>query len=232
MDSLIAYFFIQLEYKRSVDACLFVDVRQRYRDVEIESCLAVKRQEKNFPLRFRKGPDLSISEEPSANIPLRNLYLVCEAVTCFSGVKEVYLVCQRGENYVPDRSPEFFELTTALLERLEKVRVVNPFVTMTKQDIVEWYIHNKLPRELLYATVGCYNPVLKAEKWEHCGSCSACFRRSVAFAYNGLSLDRMCSDIRKWEGIQKYIQDIKERRMEKRREKQTLEVLREWGYKI
>jgi len=228
MDSLIAYFYVTSYYEEPIDACLFVDVGQRYRDMEIEACLKVKSLKEDFPLRIRKGPDLSISEAPDAYIPLRNLYLICEAVTCFSGVKKIYIACQRGENYVSDRSLTFTELTSVLLEKLEGVRVVNPLIYVTKIDMVEWYVENSFPIDLLYATVGCYNPI----NGKHCGQCSACFRRSVAFEYCGLPLDPMEHDIRKWEGIQKYINDIREKRMEKRRETQTLTVLKKWGYTI
>jgi len=134
------------------------------------------------------------------------------------------MITQRGELSIPDRSPEFFDEATKMLTFLhgKYKEVVTPFLKLTKQDMVSWYKMQGLDLELLKQTSGCFS-----EEEGSCGNCPACFRQWIAFAYNDITLT-FNRDITKWEGIKEYKQKMLDGKYEKRRTKQTLEVLRKY----
>jgi hypothetical protein len=105
------------------------------------------------------------------------------------------------------------------------IKVRNPFSDMTKSQMVKWYINHVGDITSLKKTVGCFD---RANG--HCGACASCFRRSIAFAANKIPLDNQ--NIKKWSGIHDYIDKLKAGQYEPERTKETLDVLKTWGWHV
>ena len=167
---------------------------------------------------------LSQFEAEDANIPGRNLHFA--AVAAHYGDK-VYLVCQRGEMVIPDRSPKFFTEVSELLTFLHgRPKLISPvFQDMTKADMVKWALENRVPREDLLSTYSCFSGLAG-----RCGGCPACARTAWALDYNNILPNNFfLQDIWKWEGWQQYISKIKAGKYESVRANQTELVLRKRG---
>ena len=115
-------------------------------------------------------------EKHDAFIPLRNMYFVMVAAN--HDYELIWLTVQRGEQNIPDRSPEFLQrISKELSIQMEhEVTVDCVFSTWTKQDMVKWYVDEGYDINLLKQTVSCFHPI-----YERCGACPACFRRWIAF---------------------------------------------------
>jgi len=170
MDSYIAWHFL------SYPPTMFVRLGHRYEKMEFDA--AYNTIPETF---FTKRYPLGEFEQPDAYIPMRNLLLAMVAVG--RGADKVWLVVQKDEMSIADRSEEFFDSVSKFLSFLvgRQVEVDTPFRSMDKTDMVRWYVENGKDVAELKRTIGCYNPT-----WGHCGDCPACFRRFVAFKNNGL----------------------------------------------
>jgi len=217
LDSLIAFFYL------GEPKCVHCTNLSRY-----------SWRERQVVERFRRelGIDTKIVnldwlekfEEPDATIPARNLILA--SVGAYFG-DTIYLVAQRGEQDIPDRSPKFFAATSQLLSTLhQRPKVVDPvFGDKTKCDMVEWALENGVSEELLQMSYSCFRGLA-----ERCGECKACARMSVALDYNSiLPDDFFAKDIWEWSGWQEYKVNLLAGRYEERRTQQTLQVLQRRG---
>jgi len=215
VDSFIAYFYLNRP------PCLYVDLGHRYAEKEKKNVMRIAKKV-GMDLRIESCLKLGKWEEEDANIPMRNMFLVMIG-SYFAD--RIYLITQRGEMSIPDRSKEFYKKASEIISFLhgKKKEVYSPFFNMTKQDIVGWYKEQGLDLDLLKETISCFS---SAEG--RCGRCPACFRQWVAFSYNGIDVD-FRNDITKWEGIKTYKKKLLKGEYEERRTKQTLEVLRRYG---
>lgn len=214
LDSTISWFY--LEKPKTV----FVNLGHKYHAQEYFTCKALaKRLKMDFVLEKRLY--LGDHEAPDAYIPMRNLFLAM--VGALYG-DEIYLVFQRGEQGIPDRSPEFLKSASKMLSFLNGREVVvdSPFLSMTKADMIAWYIKEGHPLDVLYKTYSCF---AEDSMESPCGCCAACFRRWVSFEYNNLSLI-FKRDIKEWSGIPDYVRKIKAGEYEARRANQIVDVLR------
>lgn len=207
LDSYIAWHFLH-EPKT-----LFCDLGHRYAVHE-------------FPVVKRLVPDTIIDsrlnladwEEKDANIPLRNAFLVMIASHYD---KDIVLVVQRGEMNIPDRSPHFFNSFGEWLSFLREgtYTVSTPFFAMTKTQMVAWYLNWRHDPEVLKSTRSCYSVGELP-----CGNCAACFRRWVAFYNNDLE-EEYEQDIKKYDGIEIYVDKMKRGQYDRKRAEETLLAL-------
>lgn len=220
MDSFIAYHYL------GRPRTFYFDLQHRY--AKKEKMAIVRTIPTTFILKYLK---LTEFEQEDANIPMRNLYLVMTLANFLAkrGFTRgsIYIVCQKGEMSIPDRSETFFSDINRIVKFYGPFNfdVINPFPHMTKAQMVKWYKETIGDIDMLKRTVGCYSSTPG-----HCLACSACFRRNVAFAYNDIPLDG--EEIKSWEGIKTYIERIKRKELDPDRERETVEVLRKWGYEI
>jgi len=113
-------------------------------------------------------------------VPSRNLLLAIIGTwyadeVCIAGIKG---------DHVVDKSPEAFDLMSGTLRLLganEHILVFSPFWSMTKSDIVRWYMRQGGNAEALRQCIGCYDP-----RPGHCGDCPCCLRKWVAMRQAGV----------------------------------------------
>jgi 7-cyano-7-deazaguanine synthase in queuosine biosynthesis len=94
-------------------------------------------------------------------------------------------ICMAGlkDDNVGDKSPSAFITMENLLTELngEVYSVFSPFWRMEKEEVLKWYINEKLSIPDLLQTTSCYHPT------EYfCGECPSCFRKYCAFVSNGI----------------------------------------------
>jgi len=223
LDSYIAWHYL----KRP--RTLYCDLGHRYAPVEkevIQSLIVTT----HIDGRLRLGD----WEKEDAEIPLRNAFLLM--IASYYDPK-IAIVCQKGEQDIPDRTFDFLLSMSQMMSTLHgsHVEVVNPFSEMTKVDMVDWYKGAGFSTDMLYRTWSCYRP-RDPDMYEafaddlHCGACSACFRRWVAFACNGLWEEEYRNNIFKWEGTEQYLIKMLNGEYDDQRVGETLLALREAEY--
>lgn len=215
IDSLIAWYYL------GKPPCLHISGHSRYSPTELLTIerLEIEHSEMKITI-IEEMKWLRQFEEEDANIPARNA-LFC-LIASYYGDK-IYLVCQKGEQSIPDRSPKFAETTSDYLSRLHDItKEVNlVFYNMTKQDMVHWFLSNELPKDELLSSYSCFSNTGK-----RCGKCPACARTAIALDYNHILPDNYFeSNIWKWEGWKKYALDIKNGKYNQERSEQWIKIL-------
>lgn len=221
MDSHIAWYYLG-----KPDA-IYISHGCRYEWKQLKAVKTIKKVEDTDRIKVVDGIlNLSSFEEPDASIPLRNAYFVMIAATL--GYDNIYLIVQKGETSIPDRTPKFLKQMSEILSQQfsREIKVDSPFLNMTKQDMVKWYLDNGGNVKSLLLTTACFHPIFDA-----CGNCKACFRRWIALRYNDLDdvYHHYYQDIRYSPVTQQYIKDLKSGKYDSVRTKQTLEVLKKEG---
>lgn len=177
------------------DMKVYVNMHTRYSEEEIKRI-----KELNEDVTIIDFP-LGQWEREDAIIPLRNLYLVM-AICNLTGSEDVdiCLGATAGDR-VLDKSPEFAEKATELLNYLyqpqhwipegKKVRVNIDFKSKTKTELIEEFIKQGGDiNEAFNRSFSCYNPVDGHECWQ----CKPCFRKFVSFALNGMEFPEEVSN--------------------------------------
>jgi len=219
VDSYVAYLYL------GKPPCIYIDTGAKYSIRESAAVDELMFHNRDLGLKKNFSLDLREFEHPDANIPFRNLLLITIAAEYFD---KIFIVCQRGEQSIPDRTNKFFEDASKLLSYLKgtKVEIVNVFADMTKQDIVAWYLTNSHDIDILKKyTWSCFD-----NKRGRCGECATCFRLWVALRYNNVDTTGwFMNDVRLWGGIPDYVRKMKAGEYELRRTEQTMQVLKKEG---
>lgn len=155
---------------------------------EQSDCSLLSHSDKDIPKESYKEQLEHTNGDPvSTYVPFRNgLFLSAAASIALSrGCTEIYYGAHRDDaagNAYPDCSEVFNNaINTAIYEGSgRQLKVVAPFITCTKADIVKKGIELKVPYE---KTWSCY---FGAEK--PCGKCGTCIDRKKAFELNGLDI--------------------------------------------
>jgi len=212
LDSYIAWYYLRKP------KTLYFDIGHRYCAHEIE---VVKKLVPDTIIDSRLN--LRDWEEKGANIPMRNAYFLMMAT--YYDIN-IVLVVQKGEMDIPDRSEKFFEEFEKMLDFLTEkpIMISSPFFSLTKTEMVEWYIEEGHPIDLLLKTRSCYS-VSELP----CGNCSACFRRWIALQNNNLS-EKYENDILGYHKIPKYIEKMKNGMYDSQRTTETFDALRKANY--
>lgn len=220
VDSLIAWYML------NKPDTLYVDLGHRYAWKER---IAIRRLppkplivESNYGRYFEKA---------DAHIPGRNLLLAMYAAA--KGYDEIYLVAQKGEQGLPDRSIVFFNQATSVLSwHFEReIHMRNPAKAMYKHEMIKWYLSEGLPASDLLSTVSCYSENRGSYEtcngrggwYDHCGQCPACLRKYVALTYNGVECEHIFEgDVESWGRVH-YLPRIDE--YDEERARVMIEVL-------
>ena len=130
------------------------------------------------------------SNPPAYNTPDEDVYLVGRNILLLAKVS-AYCAINRIEriaigplagNPFPDATPEFFRsMQQARSQGLDHdLEIVAPFSRLSKADVIKRGQLLRVPFEL---TVSCMKPL----KTTHCGRCSKCRERLLAFQNAGIS---------------------------------------------
>lgn len=226
LDSFIAYHMLKERGKDVI--ALHVNLHLPYSNKELKAVKDLSYESRMEVLFVDCDISKWRTDEWGDTIPCRNLLLGAIG-TYYSN--EIYLISQRGETSIADRTPRFFSEASEEFSKFygQQIRF-GEVLNMTKQDMVLWYISKGYEPELLKRTVSCFNPT---KTKIHCGRCPSCLRKAVALSYAGIDISDMFEhDITKYPKIKEYIKKMKEGKYEKRRTEQTLEVFRSWGWDV
>jgi len=218
IDSLCAF------YTLNKPSCLHITSHSRYSAKELHSIYEFQERHLELSLEIVEMRCLRKFEEDDASIISRNSFFA-HIGALYADI--VYLVCQRGEQTIPDRSLRFFEDISALLSYLHgRPKLVDAVFTQdTKQDMVKKYLELGYPKEELLTTYSC-----ESAEPGRCGQCKMCARTAIALDYCSiLPEDFFVRDIWKWPDWQDYIRKMRNGLYEKRRTEQTLGVLSKRG---
>jgi 7-cyano-7-deazaguanine synthase len=121
-------------------------------------------------------PDAKTPDE-AVYLPGRNLMLLSKAaVFCALDRIDTIAIGSLGHNPFPDATPRFFrEFATAASGALDfHIKVIAPFRSLTKEQVVRRGLRLKLP---LHLSFSCIAP----KDGRHCGHCNKCAERQSAF---------------------------------------------------
>jgi 7-cyano-7-deazaguanine synthase in queuosine biosynthesis len=174
------------------DLCLHFDLGTKYSRRESDAVYDFMKAKITPNLMVQNNIDLGTYEEPDANIPLRNLYLVSGAVSeALARYSEeaffnIYLIVQKDEMSIPDRTQNFLDASSSMLSKLsgKKISVYTPFDDMDKTDMVRWFLKDGWNIDELLMSYSCFRGYDK-----ECGNCPACFRKWVALTNNDIEGD-------------------------------------------
>jgi 7-cyano-7-deazaguanine synthase len=129
----------------------------------------------------RRIPGAKTPDE-AVYLPGRNLMLLSKAAV-FCGLQEIDTIAvgSLGHNPFPDATPKFFRgFSAAASEALNsRVRVIAPFRTLTKEQVLRRGLRFHLP---LHLSFSCIAP----KDGLHCGRCNKCAERRRAFREVGV----------------------------------------------
>jgi len=196
LDSSVLAAYLQ---KESTVQALFIDYGQRHSAKEGQAAYRVARS-MNIPIRFLQlrgifgdnnalTGDLSVpldeysKETMSATVvPNRNSVLLNVAVAYAEGIgyDQVAYAAHGGDHSLyADCTPEWVDAFKNLLKAGDlKVKLIAPFVELTKAEIVDLGYLLEVP---LQHTWSCYQGGKV-----HCGVCSTCLERKRAFVTAGV----------------------------------------------
>jgi 7-cyano-7-deazaguanine synthase len=134
--------------------------------------------------------EIQESAGPSPTVvPFRNANLlsIATSIADSRGFDFVYIGAHADDAHewaYPDCTPEFLgAMANAIfIGTYQKVRLVFPFIWMTKGQIVSRAVEIGVP---LGMTWSCYSPRYDGDHYIHCGECPTCIERANAFAEAG-----------------------------------------------
>lgn len=158
--------------------CLYLDLGHRYAAQE-RAAIAELAEACGMQVEISDELRLGRWEREDAIIPLRNAHL---AMLAAQRADTVWCIGVKGDNTL-DKSPAAFTGMSRFISGLtgRTVRVGSPFWSMTKTEIVAWYLAQGLPVEYLLLTFSCGRD---DGVRTHCGACSSCLRRWTSLVNN------------------------------------------------
>lgn len=126
--------------------------------------------------------------QPSTYVANRNMIMlsIAAALAETLGVNTVVCGLQANDNYnYHDTTPQWVDKFNDLLDENRKlaVKIVAPFVSMSKVEEIEAILELDGNLDLFATTLTCYNPDFLGKS---CGVCPSCAERLAAFAKLGL----------------------------------------------
>jgi len=219
LDSYIAW------HELGKPECIHFTGHSRYSGKELATIEYMQKVNPEMKVKVIDLSQMGLIEEENGNIPGRNLLFLL--VAAHHG-NHICLVCQRGEQNTPDRSPKFFNDATMMIGKMfgKPLLTDQVFPNMTKMDMVKYALEQlHIPASNL---LDCYSCL--SSETGRCGCCAACARTACALDYcDVLPPNYFNRDIWKWEGWKIYIEKMRDGKYEPIRTSQTMEVLKKRG---
>jgi len=189
LDSYLAWHYAlkEKDYKEEEIFPLWINLGQPYARKEKEAISSFEFEVHTVDLTLLRPEFGNVPTIDNQIIPGRNLILAAIAA---SFGQTIWLSALDGEmhKFMPDKTQKFLDLASELFSyvfdnRLE-TKVISPFTSMSKSDIVKWSLSKGVTVEQILNTSTCYHTDHKA-----CGECSTCFKRKVALINNNIEED-------------------------------------------
>lgn len=121
---------------------IYFDLGHRYRHQELRA-VADLRARCGMQVEISSELDLSAWEAPNAIIPMRNIHL---AMLAANRADTIWCIGVKGDA-TADKSPQAFADISAFVSRYvgRQIRLDSPFWSMTKTEIIRWYLGQGLP---------------------------------------------------------------------------------------
>ena len=175
------------------DVLLYVDMKTSYSERELEALQRLPMYYKDR-LRIKELP-LGEFERENKYLPYRNLIL--GAIAMQYG-QHVYFGFNQTDN-APDKDQMFLDKTTSLFRHLNKNCEFDmewdnsnfsfnaPFKSLSKTQMVELCIKNRMPVEWIQNIRSCYDSISEIG----CGVCPVCINQAVALINNDIYEDSL-----------------------------------------
>jgi 7-cyano-7-deazaguanine synthase len=175
------------DYKDTCNA-IFIDYGQRNAAAEAKavteicSSLAIPFRLLSYPdlFKYTKSSILQHTEDISvktAEIKFRNSVLITVAASTIEYQTTLLVGAHKTNAPYADCTPQYYKNIDKLIgeESEGRIRVVAPYIFLTKQQIVARARNLNMPDSLIAKSVSCY-------KGNACGECPACIARREALA--------------------------------------------------
>lgn len=204
LDSFLAYSKLKKENK-PVKA-VFVNYGQKYSEKEFIACK--KLYGNDLTTITINYPCIEL-ENPQNYIPVRNLFLATTAVMYFYA--DQIIIAGMKDDRCSDKDEEAFENFSKVISLYSKknIEVTSPFWNTTKGEAIGEYLKNGGNVSDLLDCISCYDGNVE----KHCNNCSACFRRYISLASNGVELEKPSQNLINFylENLSQYNPDRQER---------------------
>lgn len=188
----VSFFYGQrqrVELERAAESCRRLGVSHKVVDLEF-----LKDINQGFSSNVDAGmamptiKDVIGDPQPSTYVANRNMIMmsIAAAVAETRGVDTVICGLQANDNYnYHDTTPQWVGKLNYLLDENRKlgIRVVAPFVEMSKVEEIKAVLEMDGSLDLLASTLTCYNPDASGAS---CGVCPSCAERLQAFSKVGV----------------------------------------------
>lgn len=188
----VSFFYGQrqrVELERAAESCRRLGVGHKVVDLEF-----LKDINQGFSSNVDAGmamptiKDVIGDPQPSTYVANRNMIMmsIAAAVAETRGVDTVICGLQANDNYnYHDTTPQWVGKLNSLLDENRKlgIRVVAPFVEMSKVEEIKAVLEMDGNLDLLASTLTCYNPDASGAS---CGVCPSCAERLQAFSKVGV----------------------------------------------
>lgn len=161
---------------------IYFAIGHRAQEKELEKIKKIKELAGNIIIEDKLK--LGDMEMENGYIPYRNLFFIMLA-----SLHSPNVVLAQTLEWAPDKNKDFYRKTEALLKEITTgrfqgltgfpVKVWTPFSQYTKSELVREYLKKYEKKDLIDFTYSCYSG-----REKHCGKCSACFHRYIAFQNN------------------------------------------------
>jgi len=157
---------------------VYMDIKNKASARERDCVMRIMRDFPSSDITIRTGLGLRKHEQQDGFIPYRNLFMILLA--SLMPVCNEIIIGQVNEWQV-DKNKKFYRLMEKIISdhAQKKVRVHAPFAGHTKSQLVEKYLTIGSAEELKKYSYSCR----KGGKI-HCGNCTNCLRRYMAFKNN------------------------------------------------
>jgi 7-cyano-7-deazaguanine synthase in queuosine biosynthesis len=182
-----------------IHSVLFVENTGKNTNAQKDAISNIKLISKDMDYRiheYKMSPAFGHNfEKEDFEVPGRNLHFATLAANF--GADNIFFAIEKDQDFLYDRSPEFFEHTSSLLSKVfrKKIQTLSYFPELTKAKAVVKALEStkhagafNLATNILSTSFSCYSPVdfrnSFMSSYLHCGKCEACVRRFIAFDYS------------------------------------------------
>lgn len=205
------------------DILLYCSINHRYQNKELQVISQLLPYlPTSIPFVEDSRVDLNQDERQDAIIPLRNLYflMIASRYGDVVGVGVLYGEVNGDKSHTFAKAAENIFYTCykeSYWSEGRRIKIEYPICDYTKAEAVQEYLKQGFSAQAILNTVSCYEG-----REKHCGLCSNCLKRYIAFQLNGIG-----EEFENDPKTSPYVQEFKNRMgsYDTRRQQEIKEVL-------